>query len=213
MNGPVFSNIVSMSVTPSPPPLLEVDETLENINNEEDGRCVQLESKSISDISTTVQTDVVSNLEQKSSIVESVSDEPKVPMSHLIATNQYPSLNKIPPPSIAQSFAPIYIQPNAQQQTNVITNNTEELYNSYVNNPYNLTLNVEQTFSNSIITSEPSSAPEINTTTAVGAPNPLIPPANIFQSMNYFGSACDGAIPPGSEMLFGGATDKASLLD
>lgn len=151
-------------------------------------------------------------LQSAAPIIQSI--EPKIPISHLIASNQYPSLHHAPPPGIVQSFAPVYVNSANQQQTNV----TEELYSSYVNNPYNLTLRVEQNFSpgqidNELITTSAAAAASIATATLI---SPLTEPAsgvnehmmaatnmNIFQSAAYFGAQSDASIPPGSEMLFG----------
>lgn len=152
--------------------------------------------------------------------------EPKIPISHLIASNQYPSLHHAPPPGIVQSFAPVYVNSANQQQHNA----TEELYSSYVNNPYNLTLRVEQNFSpsqieNDLIASSTAATVAISTTTTtMPSPAPTLPTSggplieplsgvneqmmaatnmNIFQSAAYFGAQSDASIPPGSEMLFG----------
>lgn len=135
--------------------------------------------------------------------------EPKIPISHLIASNQYPSLRSAPPPNIVQSFAPVYIDASKQCQLNA----TEELYSSYVNNPYNLTLHVEQNFGSSQIDDEAAAAAPAMQASADG---PLSGPSlgvgeqamaganmNIFQSAAYFGAQSDATIPPGSEMLFG----------
>lgn len=107
-------------------------------------------------------------------------NNPPIPISHLMAGNQYPSLNRVPT-NIAQSFSPVFIQP--QQQS------TEggDIYSDYVNNPYNLTL------TDQVI----STADEKNLT-----PEKLNI-SNMFQSTNYFGATENGQIPPGSEMLFG----------
>lgn len=184
----IFSNIIELPVTPSPPPLLEVDENLEN--------------------------------ESESNEVPTDDEAPRVPISHLITTNQYPSLSKIPPPNIAQSFPPLYVQPQNYQQSRQNEQPTEEIYNDYVNDPYNLTLEVEQ----SLYRTEPAvnaSHPENQSTqneflsSAVSSkvpqtdspqrpqPQSMQVQSNIFQSANYFGTP-DGNIPPGSEMLFGG---------
>lgn len=134
--------------------------------------------------------------------------EPKIPLSHLIAHNQYPSLSRPPPANIVQSFSPVFVNAS-QSQANTI----EELYSSYVNNPYNLTLHVEQTFSGdqknenltatdyaptaNIDASKLPEAPELNEQLISGAN------MNVFQSATYFGTTSDTTIPPGSEMLFG----------
>lgn len=89
----------------------------------------------------------------------------------------------------------------------------EDLYSSYVNNPYNLTLQVDQTYTNTL---PPSSAldvfnqaplPSVSASVAPATTNPTENSntfnSNVFQSINYFGAATNANIPPGSEMLFG----------
>lgn len=136
--------------------------------------------------------------------------EPKIPISHLIASNQYPSLRTAPPPNIVQSFSPVYIDSSKQTQLNA----TEELYSSYVNDPYNLTLHVEQNFGGSQVDDETADISVLQTVTdsVLNAPSAgpseqqqVMPGAsmNIFQSAAYFGAQSDATIPPGSEMLFG----------
>lgn len=169
---PNFSKIIDLPVTPSPPPITE--EPSENSTDE------LASSPSKTNDQSPVHID---------------SHEPKVPLSHLIATNQYPSLNRIPPANIVQSFAPVY-----NQQPYTSTNENDDLYSSYVNNPYNLTLHVEQSsFSNATTTTTTTS--QLQTEQSNGTTNPSN--LNVFQSINYFGSASDTPIPPGSEMLFG----------
>lgn len=172
----IFSNIIELPVTPSPPPLLEADENFEN------------------------DTDTNATIKK---------DEPRVPISHLTTGNQYPSLSKIPPANIAQSFPPIYVEPqNYQQVRHQRTVPTEELYNEYVNNPYNLTLDVDQSLYHTDATNSLQSVPKQNlhagldTSIEQSPQNQQAQQSNIFQSANYFGTTDDN-IPPGSEMLFG----------
>lgn len=113
---------------------------------------------------------------------------PAVPLSHLLAGNQYPSLHNVPV-GIAQSFAPMFVQPTSAPTDGA------DIYNDYVNDPYNLTLQIDQT---------------ANPAAALGQQPQQIQesqqqPQNVFQSANYFGSYQfgSGRIPPGSEMLFG----------
>lgn len=188
---PNFSKIIDLPVTPSPP-LADIDESVEAEEN--------------------AQNDSIPNTINQ--INEST--EPKIPLSHLIATNQYPSLNRIPPANIVQSFAPVYIQSNQQQI--ISSNQNEELYSSYVNNPYNLTLHVEQNFGNNPMNTDAittSTAEATNSTALANEGNILTnrnisssavnnnTNMNIFQSATYFGTTSDTTIPPGSEMLFG----------
>lgn len=114
---------------------------------------------------------------------------PPIPISHLISGNQYPSLNRVPI-NIAQSFSPIFVQP----QNNIVDGG--DIYNDYVKNPYNMTLHDSQT----------TSMPIENSTPVALQPQQQ---ENVFQSVNYFGSGNNsntdtGNIPPGSEVLFGG---------
>lgn len=180
---PNFSRIIDLSVTPSPPPITEEASEYSTEDN-------------ASSPSKTIDTPT-----------HHENVEPKVPLSHLIATNQYPSLNRIPPANIVQSFAPVYNQSNSQshqQQSHAFDGENEDLYNSYVNNPYNLTLQVEQNYSQqpavAPITTNQMSNESANMMKATTNSNNL----NVFQSINYFGSTSDAAIPPGSEVLFGG---------
>lgn len=195
---PNFSKIIELSVTPSPPPIPE--EPSENSN---DNSSVSSPYHAAEPVATSAAT-----AEQ--------STEPKIPISHLMATNQYPSLNRMPPANIVHSFAPVYQsnmqsqhQPQQQQQSY-----GDELYSSYVNNPYNLTL--DQNFANNQMADQTTTvttsaaAPATAATVAIDSVN-LIPTQanasnlNVFQSINYFGASTDATqIPPGSEVLFGG---------
>uniref|UniRef100_A0A1B0CTH7 Putative golgi-specific brefeldin a-resistance guanine nucleotide exchange factor 1-like isoform x2 n=1 Tax=Lutzomyia longipalpis TaxID=7200 RepID=A0A1B0CTH7_LUTLO len=119
--------------------------------------------------------------------------DPGVPMSHLLAGNQYPSLTKVPP-NIVQSFAPVFVQPqNVQSET--------DIYSDYVKNPYNLTLQTD--------TEHDGAANEklLEENRILGSPEKMATAAgtssNVFQSANYFGNDT-GVIPPGSEVFFGG---------
>lgn len=117
---------------------------------------------------------------------EDISNPP-IPISHLTSGNAYPSLNRVPT-NIAQSFAPVYVQPQNQTLSG-------DIYNDYVNNPYNLTL---QQTDDGI---GQSAETELTTNGSVNSsPQKLIANPNIFQSSNYFGSDTTG-----SEALFGGS--------
>lgn len=93
---PNFSKIIELSVTPSPPPITEVDESLEN-------ECAE-------------DSPAKSFLHQSPELHNVDPIEPKIPLSHLIATNQYPSLNRIPPANIVQSFPPVYTPLNVSSE-------------------------------------------------------------------------------------------------
>lgn len=183
LNGPYinpnFSKVINLPVTPSPPPLLEIDENAESSDRMNASPTKRLEHE---------------------------TNEPSIPLSHLITANQYPSLSKIPPAHIAQSFAPMYVSQQQQQQTYQQQQQSSEgeIYSDYVNNPYNLTLQMSQSYNNDdssekvVATTITMTTTMQTTATTVSASN-----MNVFQSVNYFGSANDTAIPPGSEMLFG----------
>lgn len=111
-------------------------------------------------------------------------DPPQVPLSHLVGGNQYPSLQSVPI-GIAQSFAPIFVQPNA----NPAAADGADIYSDYINDPYNLTLQID-------------SGSQEQQQQSVPASQQQQPPQNVFQSANYFQFGT-GRIPPGSEMLFG----------
>lgn len=135
---------------------------------------------------------------EQQTVGNSLNQSPQIPISHLLATNNYPSLSNVPP-NIAKSFAPIYVQPPNQQA------NTD-IYNDYVQNPYNLTLlsseTVDQTPAPSATASEATTA-TTDSDALVSQSHLTHAVSNVFQSSNYFNSDA-GVIPPGSEMLFGG---------
>lgn len=147
-----------------------------------------------------------------------------VPISHLLAGNEYPSLHKTPPTAIVQSFTPVYVQTQQQQPAG------NDIYQEYVQNPYNLTLQqgnissmptplvtVEQHQQNlrqlqmqyqqqqqqqqqtQVLQATTSSS------TTTSAPLQSHNFTEAFNSpANYFSSTVDpNTIPPGSEMLFG----------
>jgi len=126
---------------------------------------------------------------------ENSNNEPKVPISHLLCKNQYPSLINSPSINIVKSFSPCFIQPNPVQKDG------SDIYNDYVNNPYNLTLQNNYMIPTSL------DAPSLenidkekveNTERSGGV-------TNVFQSANYFGTSNNDFIPPpGSELLFDG---------
>lgn len=127
----------------------------------------------------------------------SANQSPQIPISHLLAANNYPSLSNVPP-NIAKSFAPIYVQPPNQQA------NTD-IYNDYVQNPYNLTLLGPKTVPVplAIASEATASTTDCDVLSSQSHLTQKLGVSNVFQSSNYFNS--DGVvIPPGSEMLFGG---------
>lgn len=130
--------------------------------------------------------DILTDEEEKV-IISPTTDEdilnPPIPISHLTSANAYPSLNRVPTNNIAQSFSPVYVQPQNQTLSG-------DIYDDYVNNPYNLTLQQSD-----------AAGPELQTNASVNSsPQKLVANPNIFQSSNYFGSDTTG-----SEALFGGS--------
>ncbi|XP_053679381.1 Golgi-specific brefeldin A-resistance guanine nucleotide exchange factor 1 [Anopheles nili] len=135
-----------------------------------------------------------------------------VPLSHLLAGSQYPSLQHVPI-GIAQSFAPIFVQPSS------VPAETSDIYSDYINDPYNLTLQIDSesdrvTTNTTAITTdtalglvqETKQNFTMATTTMATATTTTATPvqlANVFQSAQYFSFPPAGHIPPGSEMLFG----------
>ncbi|XP_055542001.1 Golgi-specific brefeldin A-resistance guanine nucleotide exchange factor 1 isoform X2 [Wyeomyia smithii] len=104
-----------------------------------------------------------------------------VPLSHLLAKNQYPSLNNVPI-GIAQSFAPMFVQPTANPPEGA------DIYSDYIKDPYNLTLQLEQNANG-------TAAPAPSQAQAETTPQP---PPNVMQSTNYFSTIQfgTGRIPP-----------------
>lgn len=200
---PNFSKIIELSVTPSPPPIPE--EPSENSNDNSAVSSPYHTNELVTMSSPTTTTTMAQQQQQQST-------EPKIPISHLMATNQYPSLNRMPPANIVHSFAPVYNQSNLQshhqqQQLHQHQQHGDELYSSYVNNPYNLTL--DQNFANNQMADQttisaaatPVAIDSVNMIQTQPNPSNL----NVFQSINYFGASTDSTqIPPGSEVLFGG---------
>lgn len=129
--------------------------------------------------------------------IELMDNLPRIPISHLVATNhQYPSLTNVPT-NIAKSFAPIFIQPHTQSEN--------DIYTDYVNNPYNQTLKIDheplvQSQSGLPTVEDQPLTIQKDSNGSGGVVNNV---ANVFQSANYFGSDTIN-IPPGSEVLFGG---------
>uniref|UniRef100_A0A182JR53 SEC7 domain-containing protein n=1 Tax=Anopheles christyi TaxID=43041 RepID=A0A182JR53_9DIPT len=133
-----------------------------------------------------------------------------VPMSHLLAGSQYPSLQHVPI-GIAQSFAPIFVQPNSSPAE------ASDIYSDYINDPYNLTLQIDNgtgappplpvqqdalARTQEDATSSSGSTMMVSTTVTTTTPSSA-QLANVFQSAQYFRFPASGHIPPGSEMLFG----------
>ncbi|XP_017068830.1 Golgi-specific brefeldin A-resistance guanine nucleotide exchange factor 1 isoform X1 [Drosophila eugracilis] len=110
-----------------------------------------------------------------------------VPISHLMAGNAYPSLPKMPQASIVHSFAPVYETQSASSGPGP----QADIYQEYVQNPYNLTLqqNPQQQ------QQQQQHQPGPGMATAFPA---------VATPANYFNVNVDpSSIPPGSELLYG----------
>lgn len=209
---PNFSKIIELSVTPSPPPIPEEPSENSNDNSSVSSPYHTNEpSVAISSSTTTTTTATIEAASETTLEQQHQSTEPKIPISHLMATNQYPSLNRMPPANIVHSFAPVYNQSNLQlhhQQQQQQQTHGDELYSSYVNNPYNLTL--DQNFANNQTVAMTTTTTSTEVPVATESVNliqtqPNANNLNVFQSINYFGATNDSTqIPPGSEVLFGG---------
>lgn len=168
MNSPIQNNFIPEKLTQEVTPEIKQSSPI-------------IESVNIIEMPEILQEDEEEKVINSPTNVDDMLNRP-IPISHLTSGNSYPSLNRVPT-NIAQSFAPVYVQP----QTQTISG---DIYNDYVNNPYNLTLQPDDgVLSNSPIAESENSSPQKL------AANP-----NIFQSSNYFGSDTTG-----SEALFGGS--------
>ncbi|EDW47538.1 Golgi-specific brefeldin A-resistance guanine nucleotide exchange factor 1 isoform X1 [Drosophila sechellia] len=112
-----------------------------------------------------------------------------VPISHLLAGNAYPSLPKMPQASIVHSFAPVY---ESQAATSGAGPAAADIYQEYVQNPYNLTLQ-QHPQQQRHQQQQQQQAPGM----ATAFPSVATP-------ANYFNVNVDpSSIPPGSELLYG----------
>ncbi|XP_019547969.3 Golgi-specific brefeldin A-resistance guanine nucleotide exchange factor 1 isoform X2 [Aedes albopictus] len=149
-----YSNIIELPVTPSPPPCsTEQNQNFPPTTAEPEPPAIPIPAEQ--------------------------PGPPTVPISHLLAGNQYPSLHNVPV-GIAQSFAPMFVQPP------MVLTDGSDIYNDYVNDPYNLTLQQQ---------------PQQQTQDIPQQAQPQ--PQNVFQSANYFGSYQfgPGRIPPDSPTI------------
>ncbi|XP_053692933.1 Golgi-specific brefeldin A-resistance guanine nucleotide exchange factor 1 [Sabethes cyaneus] len=155
-----YSNIIELPVTPSPPPFIPEP-----------------------------QPDQPEPTPEYSSPEQTQPHPSSVPLSHLLAGNQYPSLSNVPI-GIAQSFAPMFVQPAAGPAEGA------DIYSDYIKDPYNLTLQLEPN-ANGAAGAPPSQTQSFS-------PGETQQP-NVLQSANYFSTIQfgTGRIPPGSEILFG----------
>uniref|UniRef100_A0A2M4A2P8 Putative pattern-formation protein/guanine nucleotide exchange factor n=1 Tax=Anopheles triannulatus TaxID=58253 RepID=A0A2M4A2P8_9DIPT len=87
---------------------------------------------------------------------------PNVPLSHLLAGSQYPSLQHVPI-GIAQSFAPMFVQPNPPVSVGACA----DIYSDYINDPYNLTLQIDNGGGSSGVATTTNSSFVASTVTSV----------------------------------------------
>ncbi|XP_075169478.1 sec7 domain-containing protein garz [Haematobia irritans] len=149
---------------------------------------------------------------QRGDNTKSVDDKQNVtiPLSHRMAGNEYPSLQKQPTPAIVQSFTPVYVQHSTTQPTG------GDIYQEYVQNPYNLTLqqsqlpplvSVEQNQQNLMriqMQFEQQQQQQRQQQQQQHQQQQRSHTEAFNTPANYFTSTVDpNTIPPGSEMLFG----------
>ncbi|XP_017002724.2 Golgi-specific brefeldin A-resistance guanine nucleotide exchange factor 1 isoform X1 [Drosophila takahashii] len=112
-----------------------------------------------------------------------------VPISHLLAGNAYPSLPKMPQASIVHSFAPVY-EAQAAAAASGTAVPAADIYQEYVQNPYNLTLQ-----------QNPQQQQQQH---QQGGPGLATAFPAVATPANYFNVNVDpSSIPPGSELLYG----------
>lgn len=107
----------------------------------------------------------------------------RIPESHMMQFNHYPGSKNLGhvPVDIVKSFAPV-MNPNDQKHHK----EGGDIYSDYIQDPYNLTLQIE------------SSAGNIE-----GVSNDSVPTSasTIFQSSSYFSNDTNQSMPPGSELF------------
>lgn len=118
-------------------------------------------------------------------VIQGGSYEPppavKIPESHRMQFNHYPGSKTIGnmPIDIVKSFAPVLPQNDQKQQEN------SDIYSDYIQDPYNLTLQIEA----GSVGSDP-------------VRNDSVPSAStIFQSSSYFSNESSDLKSPGSELF------------
>lgn len=164
--------------TPDSPP-----ELVENISNIPDQNLDQMEqhSETESIVELVIQSDhIVKNnrgndypIYEKSLESPDFQSDVKIPESHQIQMNVYPGVTGHQVPiDIVKSFAPISPQHHPTQTQQLPTNGSNDIYSDYIQDPYNLTLQVDSNFGSKEI-SQNASAPSTT---------------SIFQSASYFGN-------------------------
>lgn len=180
-----FSNIIELPITPSP----KSDIVCENLV----------------DLSSGIQS------EQQTQHLEQRIQPPQLPLS----SNEFSDKNQLQqfgnnnpgdrpvtstniPDTLTQSFLP-YTQPQQNRPSR-----EGEIFSEYVNNPYNFTSATETQSIYIEPTNDVMANDELHQRSTGIAATTQLPPMNVFQSANYFGSTDgkDMKIPPGSEMLF-----------
>lgn len=140
----------------------------------------------------------------------------KSDLTRSTTTNLYPQQNYYYSTSHTGLPEPVSTQQQPQLYDNIPQQSS--LYNEYLKNPYNLTLNTAPVDSNrnpEIISDYVPSSDSVETSNEQNGRNfynPVMPlPQNIFQSANYFYTDSKNLpnIPPGSEILFGTATNSS----
>lgn len=115
-------------------------------------------------------------------IVQGGSYEPppavKIPESHMMQFNHYPGSRSMGhvPIDIAKSFSPVVSQSEPRRQDGA------DIYSDYIQDPYNLTLQIES--SGGVVRNE--SVPSAST---------------VFQSSSYFSSDPNDLSSPGSDLF------------
>lgn len=159
--------------TPDSPP-----EIIENVIAE-----VEEHSETESIVELVIQSDpIVYNNNSGNSYLESETpvSNIKIPESHQMQINAYPGVashGQIPI-DIVKSFAPVSPQRHpapVQQENNPTTNGSNDIYSDYIQDPYNLTLQIDPNY-------PVASSKEISQNTATSA-------STIFHSASsYFGN-------------------------
>lgn len=104
----------------------------------------------------------------------------KVPESHMMQFNHYPGSKGAGhvPVDIVKSFAPVSSQADQRLQDG------GDIYNDYIQDPYNLTLQIDS-----------------NGVAGNGVSDQSVPPTTVFQSSSYFSSDTNDLTSPGSDLF------------
>lgn len=161
--------------TPDSPP-----EIIENVIPEVEQ--VEEHSETESIVELVIQSDpIVYNNNSGNNYLESETpvSNIKIPESHQMQINAYPGVashGQIPI-DIVKSFAPVSPQrhpaPVHQEMNSPTTNGSNDIYSDYIQDPYNLTLQIDPNY--------PASSKEISQNNTTSA-------STIFHSASYFGN-------------------------